>query len=324
MIKKLLIGSFLFCFFSIGSAAIPSTYQSWPEFIQEIRAEAITEGVSPPLFDQIFHNMKPGRSHQQLERSQPEKRITFYQYRKTRADAYRIKLGRQEYRRYYSLLNKIGEEYQVDPCMITALWGLESSYGRFMGGFPVIQSLATLAYSSKRYNFFHKELMLALQIVNQGHIHYKDYKGEWAGGSGQAQFLPSSWKHYAVDYNKDGLKDIWKTQADVFASIANYLAQSGWAYHQPWGIEVTLPPHFDTRLIGYQTKMTVNQWRQRGIMLASDEYFPRENLTASLIQPEGGPIFMIFPNFRVLLRWNRSSFYVGTVGYMAQEICKAH
>lgn len=293
--------------------------QSWHNWIQQVKQEAISQGIDPQVLDRAFKNMTPSQKHLRLDRSQPEKRITYLKYRNTRGDAFRIKLGKSEYRKHKQLLDTVGHTFGVSPCFIVAIWGLESSYGRFRGNFPVIRSLATLAYDSRRSAFFRKELFLALHILNEGHIELHRFKGEWAGATGQAQFLPSSWFKYAVDYNRDGRKDIWETYGDIFASIANYLAQNGWKTGQPCSIVVSLPRNFDQSLLTLKVTKTAHAWEQLGVRSHSSI---NPNLPASIIHPHGGPDMMVFNNFKVLMKWNYSSYYAGTVEYMAHKICQ--
>ncbi len=306
-------------FFQISAYA--RSKPSWSEFVQQLRSEALQQGIRPRVFDRAFRDIKaPNRKVLRLDRTQPEKRLTFLKYRNTRADAYRIKLGRREIRKYSNLLGEVSRDFGVSPCFIVSLWGLETSYGRYMGNFPVISSLATLAYDNRRAAFFRKQLFYALHILNGDHVRLKDFKGEWAGASGQPQFLPSSWHHFAVDYNRDGRKDIWKTHADVFASIANYLVKHGWKTGQPWALQVSLSPHFDHDLLSRKVIRPVNEWLALGVRIKGRR-MPNQNLSASIIQPHGGPTFMIFNNFRVLMKWNHSTYYAGTVGYMAEKVC---
>lgn len=294
---------------------------SWSQWLADFKQEAVEDGIDPQFFDETFMGLTMNRRVLHFDRRQPERRLTFYKYRKTRADKFRIQLGRREFKRHQTLLTQVGERYGVDPCFITSLWGMESSYGRFMGSFSVIKSLATLAFDDRRSAFFRKELLLALHILQEGHVEPEQFKGEWAGGSGHPQFLPSSWHRFAVDYNGDGKKDIWATKSDVFASIANYLASNGWRYGEPWAVEVSVPPHFDDTLKGYKTHRLVSEWQDMGVRATDGKALPDPSLSASIIQPYGGPYLLIFKNFRVLLRYNNSSFYAGSVGYMADQIC---
>lgn len=318
-ITLLVFCCFLFNFTSLYAQA----HQSWPEFVSQLRVEAIAQGIRPEIFDQAFQDIKePSKQVLRFDRTQPEHRITFIKYRNTRADAFRIKLGRREFRKYYAILNEIGEKYGVSPSFIISIWGMETSYGRYMGNFPVIKSLATLAYDNRRKDFFRAELFLALHILNEGHVSLKDFRGEWAGASGHPQFMPSSWRRYAVDYDNKGRKDIWRNLNDSFASIANYLVINGWRRGEPWSIPVSLPPNIDKQLIDLHVTKSVEEWKRLGIQPLNDA-LPSQNLPASIIEPEGGPAFMVFNNFKVLMKWNRSIYYAETIGYMAEQIAQS-
>ena len=315
----LAIGIFLLSSsFSISSYA----KQSWASFLKEIRKEAVAQGIRPEVVDDALRGIKaPNRKVITLDRTQPEKRLTFLKYRNTRADAYRIKLGKNELKKHQDLLNGISRRYGVSKCFIVSLWGLETSYGRFMGSFPVVHSLATLAYDNRRSAFFRKQLFLALHILNEGHVQLKDFKGEWAGASGHPQFLPSSWNNFAVDYDGSGRKDIWKSLPDALASIANYLHKSGWKTVEPWAIPVTVPANFDEKLMTRKITKTVSEWKRLGVHPQQGDHLPNKNYEASIVRPYGGPTMMIFNNFKVIMKWNRSIYYAGTVGYMAEQIC---
>jgi peptidoglycan lytic transglycosylase B len=320
MMKKFLVMSLISGLLMFSQGALAK--QSWQKWVSDLRVEAIAEGISPALFDEMFDGLTPNERVLRYDRTQPEKRLTFTKYRDTRADSYRIRLGQQKYKKHQALLEQIGDNFDVDPCFITSLWGLETSYGHYMGNFPVIKSLATLAYDSRRSAFFRKELLYALQILEGGHVTQDKFKGEWAGASGHPQFLPSSWYQYAVDYTGDGRKDIWTTHADAFASIANYLKQNGWQKGEPWAIQVKLPKKFDKRLEGKDKKKYVNEWNDLGVRLLDGSPLPYQDLQASIVMPSGGPAFLAFDNFKVIMTYNNSTYYAGTIGYMADKICR--
>jgi membrane-bound lytic murein transglycosylase B len=297
--------------------------QPWNQWFAQVRQEALSQGISPEIFDAAFAGMKePSRQVKGLARHQPEHRLTFAKYLHSRIDDYRVSIGRKQFERNREVLEKIGQEYGVDPCFIVSFWGMESSYGSYMGNFPVIKSLATLAYDSSRQEFFRKELFLALHILNDGHVPLEHFKGEWAGASGQCQFLPSSWVKYAVDYDGDGHKNIWESKPDVFASIANYMKKNGWQSGEPWAIQVTLPTNFDMKLEGKTTVKPVSEWNAMGVRTESGQPLPYEHLMASVVKPLGGPVFLAFPNYRMILRYNNSIYYAGAIGYLADKICK--
>lgn len=319
--KKWGLGIFLMGLGAMQSGAFAS--QSWNQWVAEVRAEALAQGISPRVFDEAFAGIhEPSRQIKSFSHSQPEHRLTYMKYRTTRADNYRVAIGKKHYKNNKELLDKIGREYGVNPCFIVSFWGMETSYGTFMGSFPVVKSLATLAYDSKRKDFFRKELFIALKILNDGHVDLADFKGEWAGATGQPQFLPSSWMKYAVDYDGDGHKDIWRSKPDVFASIANYMKQNGWQDGGPWAVQVKLPQRFDMNLEGKQTVKPVSEWAALGVKLENGKPLPYQNLEASIVQPYGGPTFLTFPNYKMILRYNNSIYYAGAIGYMADKICE--
>jgi membrane-bound lytic murein transglycosylase B len=294
--------------------------ESWDGFLDGIRQEALQQGIRPAVVNEAFNWLSaPNSSVLRFDRAQPERRITYIKYRNTRADEFRISLGRNEMRKHKAILTQVAQRYDVNACFIVSLWGLETSYGRYMGTFPVIHSLTTLAYDDRRSDFFRNELFIALHILDEGHVRLKDFKGEWAGASGHSQFLPSSWRDYAVDDDGDGHKDIWKSLPDAFASIANYLHKNGWRRGEPWTVPVAIPAGLDKDLLSVDVTKSVAQWQRLGVRV--DDNLPG-NMQASIVQPDGGPAMMVFNNFKVIMKWNRSTYYAGTVGYMADRICQ--
>jgi membrane-bound lytic murein transglycosylase B len=234
-------------------------------------------------------------------------------------------------------LLKIGRTFGVQPRFIVALWGIESSFGRHKGGYPVVQALATLAHDGRRSAYFRKELFNALAILDEGHILVADMTGSWAGAMGQNQFMPSSFLSYAVDYDGDGRRDIWKSEVDVFASTANYLARSGWRDDQTWGRQVKLPEALKATIAGLMPKdppkgcralrrLTVQkrlgEWQKLGVRRLDGRDLPRRELPASLVFPDGaeGPAFLVYNNFRVALKWNCSILFATAVGLLADRI----
>lgn len=304
------------------SASSAFAQKNWPAFLNDVKQEALNQGIRPSVIESAFYGMnEPNRKVLHLDKSQPERRLTYIEYRNTRADPYRIKLGKNQLKKHKSLLEQISKHYGVSECFIVSLWGLETSYGRFMGNFPVVYSLATLAYDDRRADFFRNELFLALHILNDNQVQLNNFHGEWAGASGQPQFLPSSWYKYAVDYDGDGRKDIWKSLPDALASIANYLHVNGWNPGEPWAIAVTVPPSLSQDLMSSKITKSVRDWERLGVMVRQGEPLPSQNEQASIVQTDGGPTLMIFNNFKVIMKWNNSVYYAGTVGYMAERIC---
>lgn len=318
-IWRLTVAAVLMLFLQQTAQARPN----WEQWVADVRQEAISQGISPNLFDEAFANIsKPSRRVRNLSNSQPEERLTYKEYRNTRVSNYRIVIGRKRYKENKELVNQVAREYGVDPCFIMSFWGMETSYGGYMGNFPVIKSLATLAYDSDRQDFFRKQLFYALHILNEGHVSLNDFKGEWAGASGQPQFLPSSWMNYAVDYDRDGKKDIWNSKPDVFASIANYMVKHGWQTDEPWGIRVKLPHDFNKDLEGKSTVKPVSEWNAMGVRTLNGKPLPYQQLKASIVEPYGGPAFLAYPNYKMILKYNNSIYYAGVIGYLADKICR--
>jgi membrane-bound lytic murein transglycosylase B len=203
-----------------------------------------------------------------------------------------------------------------------AFWGLETNFGDYLGSFPVVGSLATLAHDPRRSEFFRSELLAALSIIDDGNISAAEMIGSWAGAMGQPQFMPSTFVRFAVDADADGRRDIWHSLPDVFASAANFLAKSGWRGDETWGREVRLPAGFDLELTGLEVEKTLAAWQILGVRKANGDDLPRVDMKGSLILPAGhaGPAFLVYSNYRTILQWNRSDLYAIAVGHLADRI----
>ncbi|GMG87770.1 lytic murein transglycosylase [Biformimicrobium ophioploci] len=293
---------------------------SWDAWKADLKREVVASGIPPSLFDRAMASARqPDRKVKKLNKSQPERRLSFLKYRSSRADAARIRIGRQKYAKYKSTLSSVERRYGVDSCVIASIWGLETAYGGFKGSFPVIPSLATLAYDSNRKAFFRKQLIQAFHIVHSGQVSLGQFVGEWAGASGHPQFLPTSWKNYAVDYNGDGRKDIWNSIPDALGSIANYLRSNGWQAGQPWAVEVRLPRNFSRSHVDRKTRKSAAEWKAMGVQVPGGV---PSSLSGRIVTPDGGPAFLAFRNFDTIMTYNNSTYYAGTVGWMADQICR--
>lgn len=302
-----------------AGSARADDFQVW---LQGVRAEARTEGVRERTLDAAFADLSPIPRVIELDRKQPETTLTFTQYIE-RVVTPRVQRARQRYAENAALLEEVGRRYGVQPRFIVALWGIETDFGRITGGFPVIGALATLAYDERRGPIFRKQLIEALHILDEGHVTPGEMQGSWAGAMGQTQFIPSSFRRFAVDHDGDGRRDIWSTPADVFASAANYLARSGWNAAETWGREVKLPADFDRRLIDSEERRPVSDWSALGVRRADGGDLPQSQIQATLLSGErdgSGPYFLIYDNFRVLLKWNRSRYFAIAVGRLSDAI----
>jgi membrane-bound lytic murein transglycosylase B len=258
----------------------------------------------------------------ELDRRQPEFTLTLEQYLSRVVSERRVRKGRQRLVKHREILREVSAKFGVQPRFILALWGIETDYGRLKGGFSVIPALATLAYDGRRSAYFRKELFNALTIIDQGHITAENMIGSWAGAMGQNQFMPSSFLRYAVDYDGDGRRDIWTNTKDVFASTANYLHRVGWRDDQTWGRAVRIPDGFDPGLLGLKVKKALAEWQALGVRRSDGTDLPSRNLTASLVRPgkDKGPVFVVYGNYRAILKWNRAHFFATAVGQLADRI----
>ncbi|NBQ34270.1 MAG: lytic murein transglycosylase [Gammaproteobacteria bacterium] len=255
-----------------------------------------------------------------FDRTQAEFTQTFWNYLDKRVSRNRIDEGRKQLSLNRKSLNKISKKYGVPAHVIVAFWGLESNYGSNTGSFRLADALSTLSSDQRRSEFFQGELLNFMRLVDKGYLNH-DTKGSWAGAMGGVQFMPSNVLNYAVDSNGDGKIDLWNTQEDIFESAANFLKILGWKRGFKWGREVQLSSGFDFSITGLKTKKTLTEWSTLGVKSADGSALPQANITASVILPGGhrGPAFLIYDNFNVIMKWNRSILYAIAVGHLSDQ-----
>ena len=300
--------------------------QSFDAWLSALRAEAAQRGFSARTINDALAHVTLLPRVIELDRQQPEVVLTFDVYVNRVVNDARAQSARQRMREHRELLDRVARRYNVQPRFIVALWAIETDFGRITGNFSVIDALATLAYEGRRAAFFREELFNALRIVERAGIQPRDLRGSWAGAMGQSQFMPSTYLAHAVDFDGDGRPDIWKSRADVFASIANYLADLGWRADETWGREVRLPKGYDPAWVDdrrlQKAARGLAQWQALGVRRANGGDLPPRDIPAWLVQPGGeeGPSLLVYQNYRALLQWNRSLFFATAVGYLADRI----
>lgn len=320
-ILSVLLSLMLF-FGSIEESFANSDFNDW---LNSFMAKAKQEGISDKTLSEALSIIEPIERVIELDRKQPEKTVTFSEYLDRVISDYRIRKGKELYKKHYQKLSEVEKKYGVNPAYVISLWGMETSYGTYTGGFDVLSSLATLAWEGRRSEFFEKELINALKIIDQKHISATQMKGSWAGAMGQSQFMPSSFLNFAVDHDNDGKKDIWNNTDDVFASISNYLASHGWHSDERWGRKIILPKNFPSELMGLDIQKNLVEWRDMGITIDGVKPIPvSQGMIASVIAPDGenGQAFLVYNNFRVLMKWNKSTYFATSVGLLAEEIMR--
>ena len=306
----------------LGAAPSGAAQPDFAAWLGGVRQEARADGVGTATLDRTLGGLQPIPRVLELDRQQPEHVLAFSQYLARVVSPPRIAAAKAQLAENRGLLGAIGRHYGVQPRFIVALWGIESDFGRSTGGFPAIGALATLAYDGRRSVFFRGELIDALKIVDHGDVEPQAMTGSWAGALGQSQFMPSTFLAYAVGWRGDRRRDIWHRRADVFASIANYLAHIGWNGSATWGRPVRLPAGFDAGLLGLDRQRPLTAWRRLGVRRSDGGALPALPLQAALVRPGGsdGPTLLVYDNFRSVLKWNNSLFFAAAVGYLADRM----
>lgn len=306
--------AFAFAAFAGPVWADPAGFTAWT---QGFKGRAEAKGISREVLEQAMSGLTYDAEVIKRDRNQNEFTKTIWDYLSTAVSDLRVQNGRKAVQRMGGTLDAIERNYGVDKHVVTAIWGLESAYGTFKGNKSVINSLATLAYDTRRAAFFEGQLIAALQIVQAGDVAAKNMTGSWAGAMGHTQFMPTSYLDYAVDFTGDGKREIWGSDpTDALASTAAYLKAFGWTSGQPWGMEVSLPDGFDYTLARRDLLKSPKEWSALGVKGGSGRW------PASILLPAGakGAAFMIFDNFEVLERYNTADAYVIGVGHLADRI----
>ena len=303
------------------------------DWLVELTQEARDRGFSEALVEQTLAGLEPLHRVIASDRSQAELNPGFNRYLSARLTRAMITRGQDLSIEHRALLDRIERTYNVQRRFLLAIWGLESRFGRVTGNVPVFQALATLAWEPRRSTMFRGELFNALTMVQRGYIDAPSMTGSWAGAMGQAQFMPSSYLSYAVDFDGDGRRDIWKSTGDALASIANYLERSGWNGDETWGREVRLSSAAReeiTRTVPKRSggcfairnmteRRPLNEWETLGVRLAGGRPLPRANLSAGLVDV-GERTFLVYPNYDAILAYNCAHYYALTVALLADRL----
>lgn len=290
-------------------------------FVDSFWPTARQAGVSQATYRRAFQGVVPDPDTIRLMNRQSEFVKPIWEYLDTAVSDTRVEKGREMLATYARELAVIENRYGVERHAVVAIWGMETNYGSFMGQHYVVRALATLAYAApRRREFWQRELVTALQILEAGHVAPDRMEGSWAGAMGHTQFMPSSWKQYAADYDGDGRRDIWTNIPDALASTANYLKRHGWQSGKTWGYEVELPRGFDYTLA--DTDRSIADWARLGVRRPGGRDFPRPSDNAELVLPAGasGPAFLMLKNFFVIKRYNNATAYALAVGHLADRI----
>jgi lytic murein transglycosylase len=298
--------------------------QPFDEWLNGVRAEALTKGISEATLDRALTGLEPLEIVIQRDRSQAELVKTLDQYLKEHLPRQTIVKAQQERLAHATLLKEISEKYGVPQGILIAIWGIESNFGRFSGVRPTIATLATLAYDPRRSTMFRAELFDALKILDSGDVAASAMRGSWAGALGQPQFMPSSFMKFAVDANRDGKRDIWRSVPDALAAAARQLVGKGWQRGVHWAYEVRAPQSVDCTIGVPEVTRPLGEWLKQGYVLSYGRKPAAAELNepASLLLPEGtyGPAFLTLKNYYVIKEYNFSDLYVLFVGHLSDRI----
>jgi membrane-bound lytic murein transglycosylase B len=324
--KRRIIPGLLIAFLFLPTISVlPTTAAaslSFNQWIDEFRREAQSHGIDSATLNAALANVRPVPRVIELDRRQPEFRQTFWQYLDQRVTPQRIARGQELLVRHRDLLNEVERRFGVQPRFLVALWGLESNFGDSTGDFPLYASLATLAHDERRSAFFRGQLLAALELLQRGDLS-ATATSSWAGAIGQPQFIPTTYRDYAVDFNGDGRRDLQNSLPDIFGSAANYLAKAKWQGNRTWGREVRLPSGFNYSLTGLNTKKTLAEWNRLGVRQVDGSDLPAVDMSAAVILPggaDGGPALLVYNNFDTIMAWNRSILYAVAVGHLADRL----
>ncbi|MEX3011626.1 lytic murein transglycosylase [Hoeflea sp. TYP-13] len=290
---------------------------SFRNFVDSLYPDAAAAGVEWETFEAATAGLQPNNKIIKFTKSQPEFKRSIGQYVEKRVTAARIQSGQAMAKKYARTLSAIEKKYGVDRYVLLAIWGMETNYGGYIGNSDTLRSLATLAYVGYRGDYFQKEFINALLVLQQEKLSRKHMRGSWAGAVGHTQFMPSSFLKYAVDHNGDGKRDLWGSKPDALASAANYLKGNGWKTGARWGYQVNLPKGLDLT----KADDTYRNWVKRGVVRMDGGNLPDRG-SATLLFPSGieGLAFLATNNFMVLKSYNFSDAYALSVGHLADRI----
>lgn len=329
MIPARVLGAVLFALAALPAAAQPSAVRmsapvpdaqdrtpAFTAWLDAFKAEARAQGISQRTLDAAFANVDLNQRVIELNENQPEFSRAIWDYLDSAVSSDRVSKGRTMLRKYRKSLGRAERKHGVPASIITAIWSLESNFGQNLGGFNVIEALATLGFEGRRASFGREQLLAALKIIENGDISAARMIGSWAGAMGQTQFIPTVFLQYAEDGNGDGKRNLWDTRADVFVSTANYLEQKGWVEDAPCYDEVRLPTTFDYAQADVGTEKPVREWSDMGVTLWDGRSLARRpghdaSAQAAILLPAGhkGPAFIAYPNFKVVLAYNNAISY---------------
>ena len=307
---------------SMSAEAIKADAANFHQCLNHLWPLAAKRHVSRATYVAATKDLTPDLRIMDLMDNQPEFTKSFWDYLDILVTDERIDQGRSLLAKYDKTFDAVEKAYGVDRYTLAAIWGVETKYGAIAGERPVVRSTATLACVGRRQKFFRNEFLDALEILQRNDVAQDRLVGSWAGAFGPTQFMPSSFKRYAVDFDRDGHRDVVGSVADMLASTANNLKKDGWVSGETWGYEVVVPANFNFKLADRHRAMPISEWMRLGIVRVQGKQFPRPDDQAYLLVPAGvqGPGFLMLHNFRVIMRYNPAEAYALAIGHLADRL----
>lgn len=304
------------------ASAIRAAAATFNECLERLWPAAARRGITRETFTAYTARLRPDLRIMDLLDSQPEFTKSFWDYLDLLVNAERIGQGRALLEKFRATFDAVERAYGVDRHVIVAIWGVETNYGTLGGERPVIRSTATLACIGRRQNYFREEFLSALEILQRGDVRPERFLGSWAGAFGPTQFMPTAFKRYAVDFDRDGRRDVIDSVPDIIASTANNLKKDGWITGETWGYEVVVPANFNFMLADHARMMTIRDWERTGLARPGGKPFPHPDENAFLLIPAGvqGPGFLMLPNFRAIMRYNPAEAYALAIGHLSDRL----
>ena len=318
----------IICLFTIFNSSISLSNEKFNEWLIEFKGRAINQGVSKDTVDNALKNAKFLERIVALDRKQPEFFEKTYEYLDKRVNEARIQAAKKLLSENSILLQKVNAKFKVNNEILVALWGIETNFGVNKGKVDIISALSTLSFDNRRSEYFEKELIILLKLIDKKIVKYESLYGSWAGAIGNFQFMPSTIQNYALNFDENSDIDLINSFMDSLASAANYLKTIGWNEKDIWGFEIQTDKEFDKNLISpdsrnFKNKITIAQLKLLGFKNKNgSEILITDKKEGWLIRPDGedGPIYIVFDNFLRLLEWNRSLRFAITVGTLSDKI----
>ena len=321
-----------------AEAAEAAAFKEWLDGVEK---EALERGIRAETLKQVLPHITPIKRVITNDRNQPEIKQPYAAYLNARVSQWRKDKGAVMMAEHSEALQSAAQKYGVQPRFIAAIWGIETNYGTVPLSYSVFDAVATLAYDKRRAARFRRELFAALEILDKGYATYDLMKGSWAGAMGQPQFMPEAYLQYAVDHDGDGMRDIWESKVDVFASIAHYLKSYGWDDGKTWGRKVKLPKGGEKTLQGAQAEgltpakwckayktlgvwRDLQDWQALGVRRITGKDLPERSIPAALVIADEGDDegYLVYSNFCSVMRYNPSFKYALAVGLLSDAISK--